>query len=81
MQQEDDSITDAGRRQLFKQAAAAAGALGLTSLVPGADAATPKPGDISNGDIWNTFCEELKKAGAQILRPEAPADTFNRAEG
>lgn len=34
-----------------------------------------------NGESWAAFCDQLKRAGEQILRPEAPADAFNRAEG
>jgi hypothetical protein len=30
---------------------------------------------------WDAFCEALKHAGQQILRPEAPADELTRAEG
>jgi hypothetical protein len=30
---------------------------------------------------WTEFCDIVKRAGAQILRPEAPADALNRAEG
>ena len=30
---------------------------------------------------WNAFCEALKQAGAQVLRPEVPGDAFTRAEG
>jgi len=34
-----------------------------------------------DGKVWSQFCDILKQAGDQILRPEAPADDFNRAEG
>ena len=30
---------------------------------------------------WDEFCDALKRAGAQILRPEAPTDELTRAEG
>lgn len=30
---------------------------------------------------WNEFCDTLKRAGQQILRPEAPHDELSRAEG
>ncbi|MGH8809463.1 MAG: DUF1214 domain-containing protein [Noviherbaspirillum sp.] len=33
------------------------------------------------GRTWDAFCDILKRAGNQILRPEAPADAFTRAEG
>jgi hypothetical protein len=36
---------------------------------------------IVSGQAWHDFCEVLKRAGEQILRPEAPSDAFNRAEG
>ncbi|RJF92554.1 DUF1214 domain-containing protein [Noviherbaspirillum saxi] len=34
-----------------------------------------------SGQTWDAFCDILKRAGQQILRPEAPNDAFNRAEG
>lgn len=37
--------------------------------------------DVINGRSWELFCDQLKKAGQQILRPETPSDAFNRAEG
>lgn len=37
--------------------------------------------DVVSGRVWEEFCDTLKKAGQQILRPEAPADAFTRAEG
>lgn len=33
------------------------------------------------GNSWEAFCDLLKRAGRQILRPETPADPLNRAEG
>lgn len=30
---------------------------------------------------WAMFCDTLKRAGEQVLRPEAPQDAFNQAEG
>ncbi|GAB3103869.1 DUF1214 domain-containing protein [Aestuariicella hydrocarbonica] len=38
-------------------------------------------GDIISGELWNQFCDTLKQAGQQILRPEAPTDAATRAEG
>ncbi|CAA0093872.1 Uncharacterised protein [Zhongshania aliphaticivorans] len=32
-------------------------------------------------DAWEAFCDELKSAGQQIIRPETPADDVSRAEG
>ncbi len=32
-------------------------------------------------DPWSSFCAALARAGAQILRPDAPADPLTRAEG
>ena len=32
-------------------------------------------------DPWSTFCAALARAGAQILRADAPADPLTRAEG
>ncbi len=34
-----------------------------------------------NGQVWSVFCDQLKAAGEQILRPEAPSDGLTRAEG
>ncbi len=36
---------------------------------------------VKNGLVWENFCDALKRAGQQILRPEAPSDELNRAEG
>ena len=37
--------------------------------------------DVLSGRAWEQFCDTLKRAGQQILRPEAPADALARAEG
>ncbi|MEM9175253.1 MAG: DUF1214 domain-containing protein, partial [Myxococcota bacterium] len=34
-----------------------------------------------DGTTWDAFCDRLKEAGQQVLRPEVPADPFTRAEG
>ena len=36
---------------------------------------------VLSGATWDQFCDTLKRAGQQILRPEAPGDAFTRAEG
>jgi hypothetical protein len=36
---------------------------------------------VTSGRVWEEFCEALKRAGQQILRPEAPASELDRAEG
>ncbi|MGH8807740.1 MAG: hypothetical protein ACREX0_07675, partial [Noviherbaspirillum sp.] len=36
---------------------------------------------VVSGRAWHAFCDVLKRAGEQILRPEAPQDAFTRAEG
>lgn len=46
------------------------------NVEPGTDAEA-----VADGRVWEEFCEQLKKAGQQILRDEAPSDPFNRAEG
>jgi hypothetical protein len=35
----------------------------------------------SADQMWSDFCAALARAGAQILRPDAPADPLTRAEG
>ncbi|HUP91837.1 MAG TPA: DUF1214 domain-containing protein [Solimonas sp.] len=37
--------------------------------------------DVVSGKAWDEFCETLKRAGRQVLRPEAPAGALDRAEG
>lgn len=37
--------------------------------------------NVVSGASWDEFCEHLKRAGQQILRPETPSDPLNRAEG
>lgn len=36
---------------------------------------------VVSGKAWDAFCEALKRAGAQVLRPEAPSTPLDRAEG
>jgi hypothetical protein len=36
---------------------------------------------LASGQVWDEFCDALKRAGAQVLRPEAPATPLDRAEG
>lgn len=36
---------------------------------------------VVSGAVWDEFCDTLKRAGRQVLRPEAPADALDRAEG
>jgi hypothetical protein len=51
------------------------------SLEPMNDS-TPRPEDqVVSGRTWEMFCDTLKRAGEQVLRPASPADSFNRAEG
>lgn len=42
------------------------------------DSATDK---VITGEAWDEFCDALKRAGQQILRPEAPVSELDRAEG
>lgn len=37
--------------------------------------------DVVSGRAWDEFCDTLKRAGRQVLRPEAPATPLDRAEG
>ncbi len=43
--------------------------------------ATQSEQQILDGQTWEQFCDALKHAGQQVLRAEAPADAFTRAEG
>jgi hypothetical protein len=36
---------------------------------------------VMSGAVWDQFCEQLRRAGEQILRPEAPVSELDRAEG
>ena len=36
---------------------------------------------VHHDEVWDSFCDTLKRAGRQILRPEAPRDPLTRAEG
>jgi len=36
---------------------------------------------IVSGQLWEEYCDTLKRAGQLLLRPEAPHDVFNQAEG
>ncbi|HET8882446.1 MAG TPA: DUF1214 domain-containing protein [Solimonas sp.] len=37
--------------------------------------------DVASGAVWDQFCDTLKHAGRQILRPEAASTPLDRAEG
>ena len=47
--------------------------------------ATASPADptqrLLNGQAWADFCDGLKRAGEQVLRPDTPENAFDRAEG
>lgn len=45
------------------------------------DANDDRTADLLDGRAWDEFCDELKKVGRHVLRPEVPADPFTRAEG
>lgn len=36
---------------------------------------------VVSGETWDEFCDTLKRAGRQVLRPEAPVSELDRAEG
>jgi hypothetical protein len=37
--------------------------------------------DVRSGRAWDEFCDALRRAGRQVLRPEAPDTALDRAEG
>lgn len=37
--------------------------------------------EVISGQAWEHFCDALKRAGQQVLRPEAPDSPLDRAEG
>jgi hypothetical protein len=45
------------------------------------DGDTDATARLLDGGAWDDFCDELKKVGRHVLRPEVPADSFTRAEG
>lgn len=36
---------------------------------------------LMDGRVWDEFCDELRRVGRHVMRPEVPADAFTRAEG
>jgi hypothetical protein len=44
-------------------------------------AASSSHAALLSGESWAAFCDQLKRCGEQILRPEAPDDPHTRAEG
>jgi hypothetical protein len=36
---------------------------------------------ILSGQLWEEYCDTLKRAGQQLLRPETPKTSFDQAEG
>ncbi|CAB1370632.1 DUF1214 domain-containing protein [Denitratisoma oestradiolicum] len=42
---------------------------------------TPIEQRIITGQLWEEYCDTLKRAGQQLLRPETPHTTFDQAEG
>ena len=43
-------------------------------------AANPREA-VMSGEAWAQFCDHLRRAGEQVLRPEAPGSELDRAEG
>ena len=35
----------------------------------------------TSGELWDEYCETLKRAGKHLLKEGAPLDAFNQAEG
>lgn len=42
---------------------------------------SPATDKVVSGETWDEFCDALKRAGRQVLRPETPASELDRAEG
>ena len=53
----------------------------VNSTNSNADSISEAEQAVISGAIWEEFCDSLKETGKQILRQEAPADAFTRAEG
>lgn len=45
------------------------------------DAPSDAQRQVVSGETWDAFCDTLKRAGRQILRPEAPDSPLDRSEG
>jgi hypothetical protein len=43
--------------------------------------ADPVEERIVSGEVWDDYCDALKRAGRLLRRPEVPRDVFNQAEG
>jgi hypothetical protein len=39
------------------------------------------PAALADGALWRQFCDDLKRAGAQVLAADTPADDLTRVEG
>ncbi len=39
------------------------------------------PATLADGTLWRQFCDDLKRAGAQVLAADTPADDLTRVEG
>jgi hypothetical protein len=39
------------------------------------------PAALADGTLWRQFCDDLKRAGAQVLAADTPADDLTRVEG
>jgi len=39
------------------------------------------PASLANGALWHEFCDDLKRAGEQVLAADTPVDELTRVEG
>ena len=50
-------------------------------MIDANDSARHTQNDIRLASLWRAFCDQLAEAGEVLLRPDAPSDPLNQAEG